>query len=164
MLFNTPLFIFAFLPIVFSIYFILQAYVKNLNLPKAWLVLSSLFFYGFWSVKYLPLLCSSIIFNYFIALKIAQAPLRTQRKMLLIIGLSANILLLGFFKYTDFFLHNLNRVFNSHIELLHLVLPLAISFFTLQQIAYLLDTYKQCNVASNERERERERVKTLPLY
>ncbi|WP_418904612.1 poly(beta-D-mannuronate) O-acetylase [Helicobacter cetorum] len=164
MLFNTPLFIFAFLPIVFFMYFILQAYGKNPLFPKLWLVLSSLFFYGFWGKKHLLLLCGSIVFNYFIALKITQAPLRTQRKMLLIIGLSANILLLGFFKYTDFFLTNLNSVFNSHFELLHLVLPLAISFFTLQQIAYLMDTYKQYNLSDHERERERERVKTLPLY
>ncbi len=155
LLFNTPLFIFAFLPVSFLGYFILQAYVKNPLFPKLWLVLASLFFYAFWNVKYLPLLVGSIIFNYFVALKIHQKP-NAYKRLWLILGLIANVSLLGFFKYTDFFLTNFNLILKSHFETLHLILPLAISFFTLQQIAYLMDAYKQnqTQTAQNERERE----------
>ncbi|WP_104744133.1 MBOAT family peptidoglycan O-acetyltransferase PatA [Helicobacter acinonychis] len=154
MLFNTPLFIFAFLPSVFAVYFILQAYAKNTLFPKLWLVLASLFFYAFWNVKYLPLLVGSIVFNYFIALKIHQTPHAMHKKLWLILGLSANVLLLGFFKYTDFFLTNFNLLFKSYFELLHLILPLAVSFFTLQQIAYLMDTYKHNKTNANNYMRE----------
>ncbi len=163
LLFNTPLFIFAFLPIGFLGYFILQAYVKNPLFPKLWLVLASLFFYAFWNVKYLPLLVGSIIFNYFVALKITQP--NAYKRLWLILGLIANVSLLGFFKYTDFFLTNFNLILKSHFETLHLILPLAISFFTLQQIAYLMDAYKQNQIMQPKtRERERERVKTLLFY
>ncbi|WRE16963.1 peptidoglycan O-acetyltransferase [Helicobacter pylori] len=161
LLFNTPLFIFAFLPVVFLGYFILQAYAKNPLFPKLWLVLASLFFYAFWNVKYLPLLVGSIIFNYFVALKITQQ--NAYKKLWLILGLIANVSLLGFFKYTDFFLTNFNLIWKSHFETLHLILPLAISFFTLQQIAYLMDAYKQnqMHAAQNERERESENAPIL---
>lgn len=162
LLFNTPLFIFAFLPVGFLGYFILQAYAKNPLFPKLWLVLASLFFYAFWNVKYLPLLVGSIIFNYFVALKITQQ--NAYKRLWLILGLIANVSLLGFFKYTDFFLTNFNLIWKSHFETLHLILPLAISFFTLQQIAYLMDTYKQNQIHAAQNERERERVKTLLFY
>ncbi len=156
LLFNTPLFIFAFLPVGFLGYFILQAYVKNPLFPKLWLVLASLFFYAFWNVKYLPLLVGSIVFNYFVALKITQQ--NAYKRLWLILGLIANVSLLGFFKYTDFFLTNFNLILKSHFETLHLILPLAISFFTLQQIAYLMDTYKQNQIMQPKtRERERKR-------
>ncbi len=156
LLFNTPLFIFAFLPVVFLGYFILQAYAKNPLFPKLWLVLASLFFYAFWNVKYLPLLVGSIIFNYFVALKIHQTKPNAYKRLWLILGLIANVSLLGFFKYTDFFLTNFNLIWKSHFETLHLILPLAISFFTLQQIAYLMDTYKQNQIHAAQNERERE--------
>ncbi len=161
LLFNTPLFIFAFLPVGFLGYFILQAYAKNPLFPKLWLVLASLFFYAFWNVKYLPLLVGSIIFNYFVALKIHQTQQNAYKRLWLILGLIANVSLLGFFKYTDFFLTNFNLILKSHFETLHLILPLAISFFTLQQIAYLMDTYKQNQIMQPK---TRERVKTLLFY
>ena len=64
-------------------------------------------------------------------------------KIILSVGISVNLSLLAYFKYSDFFIENINTVSNSNIELLHLALPLAISFFTLQQIAYLVDSYRQ---------------------
>ncbi|GAA9698093.1 hypothetical protein VN0004_10810 [Helicobacter pylori] len=93
-------------------------------------------------MKYLPLLVGSIVFNYFVALKIHQTQTNAYKRLWLILDLIANVSLLGFFKYTDFFLTNFNLIWKSHFETLHLILPLAISFFTLQQIAYLMDTYK----------------------
>ena len=68
---------------------------------------------------------------------------RFSKKSILIFGIIANILLLGYFKYSDFFIENINYTFNTNIELLKLALPLAISFFTFQQIAYLVDSYRQ---------------------
>ncbi len=119
-----------------------------------------LFFYAFWNVKYLPLLVGSIVFNYFVALKIHQTKPNAYKRLWLILGLIANVSLLGFFKYTDFFLTNFNLILRSHFETLHLILPLAISFFTLQQIAYLMDTYKQNQIMqpkTREGEREKKR-------
>lgn len=65
-----------------------------------------------------------------------------SKKSILIFGIVANLSLLGYFKYADFFIANLNIAISSNVNLLHLVLPLAISFFTFQQIAYLVDSYR----------------------
>lgn len=121
---------------------------------KGFLVLGSLFFYGFWNVLYLPLLLISIIINYCIAKKILRVNNNISGgggKTLLITGIFFNLALLGFFKYTDFFLENFNlftQLFhlNFNIPLPHIVLPLAISFFTFQQIAFLVDCYKKISI------------------
>ena len=138
MLFNSTIFIFIFLPIVFSIYFLLNT--KQLfKLSKIWLVVSSLFFYSWWNPVYLPLILASILINYFISQKLINNT--PKRKTFLLFGLLFNIGLLVYFKYFDFFIYNINTLTNSNIELLHLALPLAISFYTLQQIAFLVDSY-----------------------
>ena len=152
MLFSSYIFIFAFLPIVFSIYFMLNA--KGFYRASIfWLTLASLFFYSYWNIAYLPLLLISISFNYLISgfmLK-AQALATTNggggvkllfsNKTLLCIALVFNISLLCFFKYMDFFISNVNAAFGSDISLLHIALPLGISFFTITQIAFLIDCY-----------------------
>ncbi len=80
------------------------------------------------------------MFNYAIGASFSQS--RSSPKILLWIGITANIALLGYYKYSDFFIENINAVFDTDFTLLHLTLPLAISFFTFQQIAYLVDSYK----------------------
>ncbi len=145
MLFNSYEFIFAFLPISFFVYFYLNR--KRLTTAaKAWLVFTSLFFYSWWNIMYLPLILISILFNYTITNTMIEYDKSKRRhlskKSLLQVGLLFNIGLLVYFKYMDFFISNTNTVFGSDIELLHLVLPLAISFFTLQQIAFLIDSYE----------------------
>ncbi|HIM94813.1 MAG TPA: MBOAT family protein [Campylobacterales bacterium] len=140
MLFNSYIFIFAFLPITFTIYF----YLNHKNLIKEgrlFLVLSSLFFYSWWNIVYLPLILISMIFNYIVGGKLLKN--KTDKKLLLTIGVLANLALLGYFKYADFFIENINLTLGSDMGLLHLALPLAISFFTFQQIAYLVDSYRQ---------------------
>ena len=145
MLFNSYEFIFAFLPISFFVYFYLNS--KRLTTAaKAWLVFTSLFFYSWWNIMYLPLILISILFNYTITNTMIEYD-KSRRKYfskrsLLHAGLLFNIGLLVYFKYMDFFISNTNTIFGSNIELLHLVLPLAISFFTLQQIAFLIDSYE----------------------
>jgi alginate O-acetyltransferase complex protein AlgI len=145
MLFNSYEFIFVFLPISFFVYF----YLNNKRLTtasKSWLVFTSLFFYSWWNVVYLPLILVSILFNYAITNTMLEYDDSKKKyfskKSLLQIGLLFNVGLLVYFKYMDFFISNTNSVLGSDIGLLHLALPLAISFFTLQQIAYLIDSYE----------------------
>ncbi len=145
MLFNSYEFIFFFLPITFFIYFYLNS--KRLTeAAKAFLVFASLFFYAWWNVKYLPLILVSMLVNYSIGRELAAHRRRRRSysaKKLLAAGIAFNLGLLGYFKYTDFFIANLNRVLDTHLPLLHLALPLAISFYTFQQISYLVDSYKE---------------------
>lgn len=144
MLFNSYEFIFAFLPITFFIYFYLN-HKRLTEASKGFLVVSSLFFYGWWNPVYLPLILVSMVFNYVIGTSLTkdEEHKKVSKKQLLTVGIVGNIGLLGYFKYSDFFIENFNLAFGSGIPLLHLALPLAISFFTFQQIAYLVDSYKQ---------------------
>ncbi len=142
MLFNSYLFIFAFLPIMLIGYFWLLK--KRLILgSKLWLVGGSLFFYGYWSVVYVPLLLLSIFVNFFVGSAFAsEQKIKIPKKQLLIFGILFNVALLGYFKYTDFFLSNFNSIFDANIPLSHIILPLGISFFTFTQIAFLIDSYR----------------------
>jgi alginate O-acetyltransferase complex protein AlgI len=111
---------------------------------KGFLVVSSLFFYSCWNIIYLPLILASMTFNYVIGTSLTKEgePARISKKQLLITGIIGNLGLLGYFKYTDFFIANMNYILDSDSSLLNLALPLAISFFTFQQIAYLVDSYR----------------------
>lgn len=143
MLFNSPLFLFLFLPFTFFVYFYLLQ--KRLIIgAKGFLVFASLFFYSWWNINYLPIILSSMLFNYIVGNSLNNnfKNIRIHRKSLLIFGILMNISLLCYFKYADFFIENLNLMFNDSIPLIHLTLPLAISFFTFQQIAYLVDSYR----------------------
>jgi len=143
MLFNSHIFIFTFLPITFFIYFYLNS--KRLTeVSKAFLVFSSLFFYSWWNIAYLPIILVSMLFNYVVGVSLSKEKEHTKvsKKGLLTFGIIANVALLGYFKYADFLIENVNLVAGSQVPLLHLALPLAISFFTFQQIAYLVDSYR----------------------
>jgi alginate O-acetyltransferase complex protein AlgI len=146
MLFNSYEFIFAFLPITFFIYFYLN-HKRLTEASKGFLVCSSLFFYSWWNVSYLPIILSSMTFNYVIGRSLNKTCNNKgkgfSRKSILIFGIVFNLSLLGYFKYADFFIENINIAFSVNANPLHLLLPLAISFFTFQQIAYLVDNYKQ---------------------
>ncbi len=141
MLFNSYEFIFLFLPLTWFIYFYLNS--KRLTeLSKGFLVFASLFFYSWWNIAYLPLILISMLFNYTIGTSLAKNSKSIYKKNILIFGIVVNLLLLGYFKYADFFIENINLINNNTIGLLHLMLPLAISFFTFQQISYLVDSYR----------------------
>jgi len=140
MLFNSYEFIFIFLPTTFFIYF----YLNNKRLilaSKGFLVFSSLVFYSWWNIVYLPLILGSMLFNYIVGNTLNNSHI--NKKKLLTFGIISNILLLVYFKYSDFFIQNINLLASSHIPTLDLALPLAISFFTFQQISYLVDSYKK---------------------
>ena len=139
MLFNSYIFIFAFLPVTFFIYFLLQK--RDLpHISRAFLVLASLFFYAYFNPIYLPIILVSMGVNYLLGRQLSQ---EGSNKWFLTLGIFANLSLLGYFKYADFFLENINALFSTQFGLLHLTLPLAISFFTFQQIAYLVDSYRK---------------------
>ena len=140
MLFNSYDFIFGFLPLVF-LGFLLLARTGVPTLVQAWLVICSLFFYGWWNYKYLALILISILFNYIAGLLISHSKKHT-RGTWLTLGVCFNLGLLGYFKYADFFIGTTNIIFETDFNLLHVILPLAISFFTFQQIAYLVDRYQ----------------------
>ena len=141
MLFNSTAFLALFLPITMAGFFWLGARSK---LAAAWwLAFASLVFYAGWSWRYVPLLVGSVGFNFLCGRLISQSRARPRiQKAALGGAIAANLLLLGYFKYADFLINNWNTVFDQHVELLHLILPLGISFFTFTQIAFLVDTYK----------------------
>jgi D-alanyl-lipoteichoic acid acyltransferase DltB (MBOAT superfamily) len=143
MLFNSFEFIFVFLPITFIVYFLLNKN-KLVFFSKAWILLASLFFYGYWNIVYLPIIILSLLFNFYIGQLLSKEKIAfLSKKQLLFLGITANIALLGYFKYADFFIDNYNLFFDSDVSNINILLPLAISFFTFQQIAYLVDSYKQ---------------------
>ncbi|MFY9088519.1 MBOAT family O-acyltransferase [Arcobacter aquimarinus] len=137
MLFNSYEFLLVFLPLTFIIYFYLNS-KKLITLSKIFLVIASLTFYSWWNVIYLPLILGSMIFNFYVGQFLGKKP----TKQMLTFGIIGNVALLGYFKYTDFFIENFNWALNKDVELLHLALPLAISYFTFQQIAFLVDSYR----------------------
>ncbi len=143
MLFNSYEFIFAFLPAALLGYFLLQ-YTRSALLPKLWLVGSSLFFYAWWEPAYLPILLFSVLFNFGAGSYLNRDPSNggRRKKSALILGVAVNVLLLGYYKYAGFLAENLSLLTGWELEVEEVPLPLAISFFTFQQIAYLVDAYK----------------------
>lgn len=144
MLYNSYVFIILFLPIVLVIWFFLNK-VKQHNIALGWLVISSIFFYGYFNWSYVPIILVSIIINYCISRVIGPEGKysRIVRKSVLCSGLMINIGILFYFKYYDFFIENINLVFGTSFNMLNLLLPLGISFFTFQQISFLVDSYKE---------------------
>ena len=143
MLFNSYEYIFFFLPITFFLYFFLLQ--KRLIIgAKGFLVFASLFFYSWWNPVYLPIILVSMLFNYTVGniLTKEATVAKINKKTILIFGILSNIALLAYFKYADFFIENFNYIWNENVGLYHLALPLGISFFTFQQISYLVDSYR----------------------
>lgn len=150
MLFNSYVFIFAFFPAVLFGFYWSGKYGHNL--ASLWLTAASLFFYGWWDIRFVGLFLASIIFNYgaahLIRHKVFQQTV-TQAKLFLISAIAADLILLGYFKYASFFIDNLNHLAGMSWPIFQVLLPLGISFFTFTQIAFLVDTYqgkiKECN-------------------
>ena len=145
MLFNSYEFIFLFLPITLIVYFTLNRFDKN-RLAKGWLVLASLYFYSYFNKKYLILIVASIVVNYFVGKLLEEKKDVVVRKILLICGVVFNIGMIGYYKYYDFFVENINYIFKTNLPLLHILLPLGISFFTFQQLSFVVDSYYRKNL------------------
>ncbi len=149
MLFNSYQLIFIFLPLVLVVFFQL-ARVGHAHAAGA-LALASLFFYGYWSPAYVGLLSASIACNYAFGSLIANSKGKRifSPERLLFVAISANLLLLAYYKYANFFLQSVNSAAGSRLSLGEIILPLGISFFTFTQITFLVDTYqgkvKECS-------------------
>ena len=143
MIFSSYVFVLVFLPIVFGTYSVLLA-TGRVRLAKWSLVLASLVFYAWGSGDFFPFFVGSVAFNYVVGRMLSEHPnTRTRRRRVLFcFGLLGNIGLLGYYKYTDFVLFNVNTLFGEEIPYKNIVLPIGISFFTFQLIAYLVDSYR----------------------
>ena len=139
MLFYNFSYLFIFLPLTICFFFS----SKFLKIDhKLLLILFSIFFYSYWNIYYLPIIILSITTNYFFYKKIIFNIL-ANRKKYLILGIFFNILLLVMFKYIDFIIQNINLLFSTSFGYLNLPFPLAISFFTFQSIAFLVNVYDE---------------------
>ena len=144
MIFSTYQFVLIFLPITFGGYFILHK-VEMHSCAKLWLVLASFYFYAQGSPDFFPFFLGSVVGNYIIGNllnKLRGDSHRVERGVLLTVGILANCGLLGYYKYTDFFLMNFRRLTGIVHPLLNIVLPIGISFFTFQLIAFLVDSFR----------------------
>lgn len=151
MLFNSFAYLLLFLPTTVIVYFVLNR--RRLVLAaQAWLVISSLFFYAYWKLSFLPIILASILVNHVFGVYLSGQSKKfnscriegraLNRKTVLFVGILFNASLLGYYKYADFFVDNVNAVLGPLIPQPNITLPLGISFFTFQQIAYLVDSYK----------------------
>jgi D-alanyl-lipoteichoic acid acyltransferase DltB (MBOAT superfamily) len=143
MLFNSYAFIFLFLPLTFAGFFLLAR--MSHVVAAGWLAAASLFFYGWWNPLYVGLLMASIVGNYVAGGRIARAAAAArerEKKGLTVFAVAANLALLGYYKYSNFFLSNTAPLLGFSPPQADIILPLGISFFTFTQIAFLIDTYK----------------------
>ncbi len=137
MLFNSPEFLLVFLPISLLLFW-LAAKTSGGRAAQLTLIGSSMVFYAWWKWEYLALILCGTVANYLLGGWL----LKRQSRLLLTIGISLNVGLLGYFKYTNFAIENLSLLFGADISSLNIILPLGISFFTFQKIGYLVDCYK----------------------
>jgi alginate O-acetyltransferase complex protein AlgI len=137
MVFSDPFFLLGFLPASFLIFHLTRIYAGG-TIGILVLVALSMAFYAYWSVPFLLILLTQIAINYTLGLQIE----RTRDRRTLTVAVIANLCLLGYFKYRNFFLENVGDVIGIHFYLTHLVVPLGISFHTFQQIALLIDLRK----------------------
>lgn len=142
MIFSSYPFLFLFLPAV-----LLAATAARtwLGARPAIFVLTaaSLFFYAYWDWRFVGVIVASIVGNYLAGCLVAATSDPRRRFLMTAGAVAANILVLAYFKYTNFFLANMAALIGRDVELLHIILPLGISFFTFTQIAYLVDVYRR---------------------
>ena len=142
MLFNSYIFIFVYLPLTLGVFYALGRWARQSH-ATAWLVVMSLAFYGWWNPVYLLLILLSMVFNYQVGTGLGRhATGSPPARRLLALGITADLLLLGYYKYANFFVDNWNAISGGSLSLGEIVLPLGISFFTFTQIAYLVDAYR----------------------
>ena len=142
MLFNSAIFIFAFLPATLIGYYFFSG--RGLwRSATAWLVLASAVFYGWFSIPYLGMLIMLTLFNYSVGVALSRNfALGRQSPALLAFGICVDLAVLAYFKYTNFFITNTNELFGADFGLQTILLPIGISFFTFQKIAYLVDAHR----------------------
>ena len=136
MLFSSITFLYYFLPILLVLYIIVSKKYKNFIL-----LIFSLLFYFYGEPKYILFLILSCFINYIAALLIEKY--RSKSRIILTLVVLYNVIQLLYFKYTDFFIININAIFNTKFNLLRIVMPIGISFYTFQTLSYVIDVYKK---------------------
>ena len=142
MLFSTLFFIYVFLAVLAAVYFI---FGRNVKVQNIILTVFSLFFYAFGEPVYVLLMIGLVVVNFFFGKLCAapeDAPPDKKKKLLLAAAVAIDLGVLGLFKYTNFFISNLNAVFSVEIPFINLTMPIGISFFTFQAMSYVIDTYR----------------------
>lgn len=142
MLFNSIDFA-IFLPIVFAIYWL----IKNIRTQNFFILIASYVFYGWWDYRFLALIAISTLIDFTLGLQIKKTPVLKRRRLFLFISIAANLGILGFFKYYNFFVDNFKEAFtffggNIDFGYLDIVLPVGISFYTFQTMSYTIDVYR----------------------
>lgn len=148
MLFNSYAFLFLFLPFTLLGYY----WITKKNLQLWFLFLSSVFFYCYWSTVYVFLLLFTVVLDFYLAKAISMTTSHARRKTFLLISVVANLGILGFFKYYNFFADSLNGALQvagiaAPMPILSLVLPIGISFYTFQSLSYVIDVYRKTSSA-----------------
>lgn len=141
MLFSSYVFVFGFLPITLVGYFALS-HCKNVYPQRVFLMLASLFFYAYFKWEYLILILASITVNYFCAQVVMRSDRHSVRKLFATVAILLNVFLLLYYKYFDFFIVNVNAIASTEFAVRGILLPLGISFFTIQQISFQVRIYK----------------------
>lgn len=136
MVFSSFSFIFVFLPMILAIYYLAKDKYKN-----ACICVASLIFYAWGEPKNIVLMMLSIVINYFLAIAIGKTKGKVKT-FIMAIDIIVNIAIIGFFKYANFLINNLNMIFNSNISNMEIALPIGISFYTFQILSYVIDVYR----------------------
>ncbi len=138
MVFSSMTFLWIFLPLLLFLYFIIKEKYQNILL-----LIFSLIFYAWGEPKYILLMISSIIINYLMSLLIDKTKKKNIRRLVFIITILINVGLLGYFKYFDFIISNLNKLPGVSLSTKNIILPIGISFYTFQIMSYIIDLYKK---------------------
>jgi alginate O-acetyltransferase complex protein AlgI len=143
MLFNSRIFLFVFLPVVYFVFWRL----KDKNQRHIWLTASGYVFYGFWDYRFCGLMLFSTLVSFFGAILMDEAKTPQKRKLYLVAPITVDLMLLGVFKYAGFAaesLRALTEAFSLPVALpaIHIILPVGISFYTFHTITYIVDTYR----------------------
>ncbi len=141
-LFNSYYFIFLFLPIVLFGYFGLSK-LKQYKLANVWLLVTSLGYYAYYDFSYLFMIVATVVINYLLAKAIRNQDSVKLKKVLLAVSVIANIAALAFFKYFEAVYNSIVGLMGGNFDVLNIIFPIGISFYTFQQIAYLVETYRE---------------------
>ena len=141
MVFSSAVFLFIFLPIVLTVYYIIPRKFKNLVL-----LIASLVFYAWGEPIYILIMLFSTVFDYGNGLLLEhfeKTGKNSLRKLILVLSVMVNLGLLCFFKYTDFAIKTVNSLTGMGLQLMHIALPIGISFYTFQTLSYTIDVYRR---------------------
>ena len=141
MLFNSYIFVLLFLPLCLVGYFGLN-HARRYTMAQLFLLGMSLWFYAYFNTSYLAIILTSIVANYLFTLVMYRTASSVLRRLEVCLAVAVNLGILFYFKYFDFFLMNLNRFAHTDFHLHNILLPLGISFFTFQQVSYVVDAYR----------------------